>query len=185
MRTKSLLLVVFLAFGLSCSSITNMGEVWDMSPDYSLTTLDGSALPGPASSLPGLLIWEGEDGTQLTVWRGQVSCNEDGSGAENFGFRLSSKGSAIWDPIVVSIDLTCESAGGNQITFRNVDTGEVLHGTLQEGFEGCPVLAKALPSVQSLRAGYVSSGSGASFPAELEFSGALNGEYREHSCSGM
>jgi hypothetical protein len=185
MRPTTLFLLALCILGLSCSSTNDLGEGDARFMDYSLTGVNGEAVPGPLSSLPGLLIWEGENGTKLTVWRGQVVCNEDGSAKESYGFRLSVEGSAVWDPIVVELDLACDFAGPGPVAFRNPTTGEVSYGTLQEGFDGCPALAKDIPSVQSLRAGYLPSQSQIQFPSQLELSGTLNGEFRLHSCSGM
>jgi hypothetical protein len=185
MRLKTLLLVALCTLGFSCSSTSDVEEGDARFFGYALTGVDGLAVPGPLSSLPGLVLWEGEGRTMLTVWRGQVVCNEDGTAEESYGFRLSVGGSEVWDPIMVELDLTCEFADPGFVTFRNPATGEVLNGTLQEGFEGCPALAKGIPSVQSLRAGYRPSTSQAEFPADLEFSGPLNGEFRQKTCSGM
>lgn len=185
MRLKTLFLVAFWMLGSSCSSTTEPEERDARFLAYSLTGVDGQAVPGPLSSLPGLLIWEGEGGAKLTVWEGQVVCNDDGTAEESYGFRLSVGGSAVWEPIIVELDLTCEFADPGLVTFRNPATGEVLDGTLQEGFEGCPALAKGIPSPQSLRRGYRPSMSQAELPAELEFSGPLNGDFRQTTCSGM
>lgn len=185
MRPKTLLSVAFCTLGTSCLSSTDVGEGDARFFTYALTTVDGGVVPGPISSLPGLLLWEGEDGTMLTVWQGEVVCNGDGTAKESYGFRLSVAGSGIWHPIMVELHLTCESGGPGLVTFRNPATGEVLTGILQEGFEGCPVLAKEIPSPTSLRAGYRPSMSGAEFPSRLEFSGPLKGEFREKACSGM
>jgi hypothetical protein len=185
MRRRTLFFLALCTLGSSCSSTSDVEEQDARFLSYALTGVDGGAVPGPFSSLPGLLLWEGESGTKLTVWQGQVVCNEDGTAQESYGFRLSVGGSEVWDPIMVELDLTCEFADPGLVTFRNPGTGEVLNGTLQEGFEGCPALAKGIPSVQSLRAGYRPSMSQAEFPADLELSGPLNGEFRQKSCSGM
>jgi hypothetical protein len=147
--------------------------------------VNGQGVPGPLSSLPGLLLWEGEGGTKVALWQGEVVCNEDGTAEESYGFRLSVDGSEVWNPIMVKLDLTCELEAPGGVTFRNSATGEVMSGTFQEGFEGCPALAKGIPSVQSLRVGYRPSASEAAFPANLEFSGPLNGEFRLQSCLEM
>lgn len=185
MRLKTLFLLALCTLVSSCSSTTDVEERDARFFSYALTGVDGWAVPGPLSSLPGLLLWEGEGGTKLTVWQGQVVCNEDGTAEESYGFRLSVGGSEVWDPIMVELDLTCEFADPGFVTFQNPATGEVLSGTLQEGFEGCPALAKGIPSLESLRSGYRAAMSQAEFPPELDFSGPLNGEFRQKTCSGM
>jgi len=178
-------LVALCSLALSCSS-TTAGEEWDQNPlDYSLSEVDGDALPRPLSSLPGLLIWEGDDDTKLTVAKGELSCAAGGTAAERYLFRLSWKGSAIWDPIWVNLDVTCESTGPGSMRFRDGLTGEVLDGTILERFDGCPVIEKNLPSVESLRAGYAPANSGADFPAGWEFSGPARGQFVATECIGI
>ena len=68
MRLKALFLAAVCAPGLSCSSVSEVETPEARFLDYSLAFVDGHALPGPASSLPGLLLWEGGDGSMLAVW---------------------------------------------------------------------------------------------------------------------
>lgn len=185
MRLKTLVLAGLCCFGWSCSSTTDEGE-WDLRQlDYSLDAVDGEAVPGPLSSLPGLRIWEGNDGTILTVARGELACNPDGTAEELYLFRLAEPGSAIWDPIRVKIDVTCERFGSGSVRFRNRNTGETLDGTILERFDGCSVIEKALPSLISLKAGYSSANSGARFPAGVTFSGPTKGNFLEAQCYGF
>ena len=184
MRLKVLSLVVLCGLVLSCSSPTDEGERDLRLLDYSLSELDGEALPGPLSSLPGLVLWEGDDGSKLAVAQGQLSCASDGAAEEAYLFRLSRQGSASWDPIWVNLELTCELTGPGWVRFRDRLTGEDLDGTILERFDGCPVLAKELPSVESLRFGYDPANSGAEFPAELEFSGPPRGDFQAVECLG-
>ena len=182
MRLLALSLVALCGLALSCSSTTDEGERDLRLLDYSLSEVDGEALPGPVSSLPGLVIWEGNDGSKLTVAQGQLRCAVGGTAAERYLFRLSRQGSAVWDPIEVNLDVTCELTGPGSLKFRDRQTGEVLDGTILERFDGCPVIAKELPSVESLRTGYAPTNSGAEFPADLEFSGSPRGDFQAVEC---
>lgn len=85
-------------------------------------------------------------GSRLTVRQGRVVCQRDGTAEESHEFRLSVAGSAVWDAIIVEADLSREFTGSGIVTFRDPSAGEFLHGTPQERFEGCPALAKGLPS---------------------------------------
>jgi hypothetical protein len=182
MRMSARSLLALCGLFLSCSSTTDQGERDLRLLDYSLSEVDGAALPGPLSSLPGLVLWEGDDGSKLTVARGQLSCANDGTAEESYLFRLSRQGSAIWDPIWVNLDLTCELTGPESLRFRDRLTGEILDGAILERFDGCPVIAKELPSLESLRAGYAPANSGAEFPAELAFSGPARGDFLAVEC---
>ena len=184
MRLKVLALVALCGLVLSCSSSTDEGEKDPRLLDYSLSEVDGEALPGPVSSLPGLVLWEGDDGSKLTVAQGQLSCSADGTAEEGYLFRLSRQGSASWDPIWVNLELTCELTGLESLRFLDPLTGEGLEGTILERFDGCPVIVKELPSVESLRFGYTAANSGAEFPAELEFSGPPRGDFLAVECLG-
>ncbi len=182
MRLKALWPVLLGSLSLSCSSATDEGERDLRLLDYSLSEVDGEVLPGPASSLPGLVLWEGDDGSKLSVAHGQLSCAENGTAEEGYLFRLSKQGSAVWDPIWVNLDLTCELTGPGSVRFRDNRTGEVLDGKILERFDGCPVIEKGLPSMESLRAGYASAESGAEFPIVLEFSDPLRGDFLAVEC---
>ena len=182
MRRKGLSRVALCGLVLSCSSTTNVEERDLRLLDYSLSEVDGEALPGPLSSLPGLVIWEGDDGSKLTVANGHLSCAADGTAEEGYLFRLARQGSAVWDPIRVNLELTCELTGPRSVRFRNRLTGEVLEGKILERFDGCPVFEKRLPSLESLRIGYAPANSGAEFPAELEFSGPPRGDFLAVEC---
>lgn len=184
MRRTTLLVLTVCPLFVACSSTSDVDNPEARPLDFSLASVDGQALPGLASSLPGLPLWEGSDASMLTVWRGEVVCHADGTAQGSFGFRLSAHGSEVWDPIVVELDLTCESTAPELVTFRDPATGEVLNGTLHEGSEGCPGLSMGIPSVRSLRAGYRPSLSKADLPAGLDFSGPMSGEFREKECSG-
>jgi hypothetical protein len=182
MRRKALILLTLPALFLSCASPTDEGN-WELrSLDYSLSEVEGEALPGPLSSLPGLVLWEGDDGSTLTVASGGVSCAADGSAEERYLFRLSEQGSEVWDPIWVNLHVTCEPTGDGSVRFLDGRTGEVLDGAIMERFDGCPVIQKPLPSLESLRAGYAPANSGAAFPAELDLSGPLRGDFVESEC---
>ena len=182
MRNKILTLVALCGLVQSCSSTTDEGEKDLRLLDYSLSEVDGEALPGPISSLPGLVLWEGDDGSKLTVAQGQFSCAGDGTAEEGYLFRLSRQGSASWDAIWVNLELTCELTGPGAVRVRNPLTGEALDGTILERFDGCPVIAKELPSVESLRSGYASANSGAEFPPDLEFSSPPRGQFLAAEC---
>jgi len=182
MGPKALSLVALCAFAPGCSSATDEGMRDLRLLDYSLSEVDGEALPGPLSSLPGLVIWEGGDGSKLTVAQGQLKCAADGTAEEGYLFRLSRQGSAVWHPIWVNLDLTCELTGPGSVRFRDGLTGEVLDGTILERFDGCPVIEKELPSVESLRTGYVPGSSGAEFPAGLELPGPPRGDFLAVEC---
>jgi hypothetical protein len=182
MRRKALFLLALFCLCSSCASPTDEGERDLRFIDYSLSEVEGEALPGPASSLPGLVLWEGDDGSKLTVANGGVSCAADGTAEERYLFRLSRQGSEVWDPIRVSLDVTCEPAGSGTVNFTDGRTGEVLAGAIMERFDGCPVIQKPLPSMESLRAGYDAAGSGADFPAELELTGSLRGDFVKTEC---
>lgn len=185
MRLKALFLAGLCGLGLSCSDLTYGGE-GDLSYlGYSLASVDGDAIPDLLSSLPGPAVWEGSDGSKLSMWQGQVACNEDGTAEERYGFRLNLAGSDVWDLISVAIDLTCEETGSGSVRFQDLETGEVLSGSVHEGSDGCGYLVKKLPNVESLRAGYMASESQTEFPAELEFSNPLQGSFREVNCPGM
>ncbi len=149
MRLKALSLVALYGLVLACSSTTDEGERDVRLLDYSLSEVDGEALPGSFSSLPGLVLWEGDDASKLTVAQGQFSCAADGTAEESYLFRLSRQGSASWDPIWVNLELTCELTGPGAVTVRYPLTDEGLEGTILERFDGCPVIAKELPSVES------------------------------------
>jgi hypothetical protein len=183
MRLKRLIFAALCSFGWSCSSSTDEGAGYLQLLDYALAEVDGEAIPGPLSSLPGLWLWEGIDGTVLTVAKGELTCNANGTAEERYLFRLAQPGSAIWDPIRVKIDHTCELVGSGNVRFRDRDTGEVLDGTVMERFDGCTVISKKLPSVESLRRGYVSSNSEAPFPAELAFPSQLEGQFLDAECA--
>lgn len=183
-RMKSLCLVAAGSLVLACSTTTDPEEPDLRHLDYSLSEVDGSALPGLASSLPGLPIWEGEDGSILTVARGALSCSADGSAEEIYLFRLSRQGSAVWDPIWVDLSLTCETTGPGSVQFRDSRMDEVIAATIQERFDGCPVIVKDLPSLESLKAGYAPGNSGAEFPAGLEFESTLRGDFLAEECLG-
>jgi hypothetical protein len=185
MRLTRLFLLALCTVGWSCGSATGVEERDASLTGYSLLLVDGQAVPTLFSSLPGLLVWEGENGTKLALWQGQVVCNEDGTAEERYGFRLSTEGSEVWDPIMVELDLTCEFDGTGLVTFRYPATGEVQEGAFLEGFEGCPALTKEIPTVETLRSGYRPSMSQAEFPEELEFPAPLNGEFRLATCMGM
>jgi hypothetical protein len=150
--------------------------------DYSLSEVDGEPLPGPASSLPGLILWEGDDGSKLTVAQGALSCAANGIAEEGYLFRLSRQGSAVWDPIWVNLEVSCEITGQGSVRFRDRSTGEVRDGAILERFDGCPVIAIELPSVKSLRAGYAHAHSGAGFPVGLKFSSPLSGDFLAVEC---
>lgn len=181
MRLSLLSLLALAGLVLSCSSTTD--EEKDLRLlEYSLSEVDGEALPGPASSLPGLVLWQGGDESKLTVAQGQLSCNADGTAVESYLFRLSSQGSASWEPIWVELELTCELTGPGSVAFRDPRTGERLDGTILERFDGCPVISKELPSVESLRSGYAPANSGAEFPAELDFGGPPRGDFLSVDC---
>lgn len=182
MRLNTLLFAALCGLGLSCSSTTDEGETDLRLLEYSLAGVDGEAVPGALSSLPGLWIWKGGDGTVLTVAKGRLVCNADGTAEERYLFRLAEPGSAIWDPIWVNLDLTCEFSGPETVVFRYPFSGEHLVGTLGEGSDDCPFLFKKLPSPKSLRIGYAPKNSGAEFPAELAFSHSLLGNFEEKAC---
>lgn len=184
MRLKTLLFLTACPLSAACSSISDAETPETRFLDYSLVVVDGRTLPGPLSSLPGLMFWEGDDGSMLAVWRGQVVCNQSGSAKVTFGFRLSDRGSEVWHPIVVELALTCESAGPELIIFRNPVTGEALSGTLSEGPDMCPALSMAIPSVQALRAGYRASLSQANLPGGLDFSGPMHAQFQDTECAG-
>jgi hypothetical protein len=182
MRLTALSFVALCGLALACSSATDEGEQDLRLLDYSLSEVDGESLPGAASSLPGLVLWEGEDGSKLTVAQGQLSCASDGTAEESYLFRLSMQGSAVWDPVRVNLDLTCELTGPTSVRFRDRLTGEVLDGTVQERFDGCPVMVKDLPDLESLRVGYDPANSGAEFPAWLELSSLPRGDFLAVEC---
>lgn len=170
----------------ACTSAVDLELESDLRhQDYSLSEVDGSALPGMLSSLPGLRIWEGADGSILTVARGGLSCSANGTAEEIYLFRLGHQNSAIWEPIWVNLSVRCQTIGPGSVRFRDSRTGEVLVGDLMERFDGCPVIVKNLPSLESLRAGYVGSESEAEFPASLEFSGSQRGQFIAPSCLTM
>jgi hypothetical protein len=118
----------------------------------------------------------------LTVANGGLSCADDGTARETYLFRLSDKGSEVWDPIQVEIQLTCERLESGLVRFLNSQTGEALLGTPAERLDGCPAMEKDLPSMESLRAGFVSEDSQADFPAELELSGQRRGDFLGTEC---
>lgn len=184
MRVKTLSLVAVCCLALSCSSTTDEGQRDLTLLEYSLFEVDGAALPGPLSSLPGLVIWEGEDGSKLAVAEGQLRCAANGIAEESYLFRLSSLGSAVWDPIRVNLDLTCELTGPEALRFRDPSTGEVLDGTILARFDGCPVVSKEFPNVETLRTGFVPANSGAEFPTEMDLSDSPRGDFQAVECLG-
>jgi hypothetical protein len=184
MQLKALSFVALCGLTSACSSTTDEGERDLRLLDYSLSEVDGEFLPGPASSLPGLMLWEGEDGSKLTVAQGELSCSANGTAEESYLFRLSIQGSSVWDPIRVNLDLTCELTGPRSVRFRNPTTGEVFEGTVMERFDGCPVMAKELPELESLKIGYDPANSGTEFPAWLEFSDSPRGDFLAVECLG-
>jgi hypothetical protein len=182
MHLKALSFVALSSLVPACSSATDEGERDLRLLDYSLSEVDGESLPVAASSLPGLVLWEGEDGSKLTVAQGWLSCAADGTAEEGYLFRLNMPGSAVWDPIRVNLDLTCELARPRLVRFRDRVTGEVLDGTVLERVDGCPVMAKELPNLESLRGGYDAASSGAEFPAWLELSDLPRGDFLAVEC---
>jgi len=186
MRMKTLFaLAALCCFGLACSSSTDEGMRDIRLLDYALVEVGGESVPGPLSSLPGLWLWEGNDGTVVTVAKGGVACDDDGTAEESYLFRRAEPGSAIWDPIWVNIDLTCETVSPGSIRFRNPDTGEVTFGSITEDLQGCVTLSKAFPSVEALKIGYLSADSEASFPSGMGISGSPAGIYLESRCYGF
>ena len=184
MRKNALFLAGLCGLGLSCSSSTDVGE-WDGSPlNYVLADVDGMEVPDMLSSWPGPVVWEGGGGKLLAMRKGQLVCNDGGSGQERYGFFLSTDG-LTWDLISVEIDLTCEVDGTGSVRFRYRGTGEVLSGAIQEDSDGCSVLAKRLPSLKSLRRGYKPSESRTGFPAALDLFGPVQGTFQQMNCPGI
>ena len=176
------LYVALCLFGLSCSSATDGGGLEASKTSYSLVAVDGKAVPDLFSSLPGAILWEGEDGSMLAIWQGSVECGENGTAQENYGFRLSREGSALWTPIQVSVAVECEVSDSGSVRFDYLVTGDSLEATVEEEEFGCPRLSKPLPSVEALRAGVDPGSSLADFPAELAFSTPPVGEFRGSLC---
>ena len=184
MRKKALFLAGLCGLGLSCSSATDVGE-WDgRLLDYSLVDVNGMEVPNSFSSWPGPVVWEGGDGLKLAMRSGQLVCDENGSAEESYGFFLSTDG-VTWDFISVEIELTCGLDASGTVMFRDRDTWEVLSGSFQEDSDGCSVLVKSLPSLESLRAGYKPSESRTGFPAALDLFGPVQGTFQEMDCVGM
>jgi hypothetical protein len=128
------------------------------------------------------MIWAGDDGSIVTVAQGQLSCSANGTAEESYLFRLSDQGSEVWDPIWVDLSLTCDATEAGAVLFQDSETGEVLDGNLMERFDGCPVIVKNLPSIESLRAGYTPANSGAEFPDDFDFSGSRTGQFLSAEC---
>lgn len=179
---KAPLFLALCLLGASCSSVTDGGDQTLGQSSYSLVSVDGQAVPELFSSKPGRIIWEDEDGSMLAVFEGSVECRKDGTAQESYGFRLSQEGSPFWDPILVSLDVVCESGDDGSMRFDYPVTGESLQSTVKDGADACPHLTKALPSEEVLRAGVDPASSRADFPSELAFSTAPVGEFRGSTC---